>query len=121
MSEGMEIVHDGRPYHAAVVCSDSFGEPGAWTLHLVDETGRMSAALMQWEPSPVPIPLLSRYDALAALGFTVVEGGARAWTWREAADDGEGSYFVGATPVRPLTDEEKAASTTPAVQRLQSM
>jgi hypothetical protein len=116
----MEIHHDGRPYHAAVVCSGSYGEPGTWTLHLVDEHGTMSEALITWDPSPVPIPLLSRYDALAAIGFAVVNGGPEAWTWREIPE-GEGSYFVAVTPVRPLTDAERDASATPAVQRLRQM
>ncbi|MFD5105710.1 DUF6303 family protein [Streptomyces cinereoruber] len=112
----MEIHHDGRPYQAAVACSGSFGKPGTWTLHLVDENGVTSDALMQWEPSPVPIPLLSRYDALALFGFAVVEGGAEAWTWSEATE-GEGTYFVGVTPVRPLTDAERLDNTTPALER----
>lgn len=116
----MEIHHDGRPYHAAVVCSGSYGEPGTWTLHLVDADGTMSEALITWDPSPVPIPLLSRYDALALFGFAVAAGGGEAWTWREVSE-GSSTYFVGLARVRPLTDAEHVASTTPAVERLRQL
>ncbi|MGW3646686.1 hypothetical protein [Streptomyces sp. NPDC000878] len=113
----MIIKMDGTPYLAAVVCSGTYGAPGAWTLHLVTEDGEdMSEALMKWDPSPLPIPLLSRLDALALMGFAVVTGGVDAWKWNERAD-GDGSYFVGMTPVRPLRDDERAVTAAPALER----
>ncbi|MFE2020141.1 hypothetical protein ACFW9O_19110 [Streptomyces sp. NPDC059499] len=113
----MNIRYDGTPYQAAVVCSGTFGAPCAWTLHIVDETGEMSDPIITWDPSPIPIQLLARYDALALYGFAVVEGGPKAWTWNEFGDD-DGSYFVGMTPIRPLTKNERADSAGPAMERL---
>ncbi|MFE9481464.1 hypothetical protein ACFYNM_23010 [Streptomyces spororaveus] len=104
----MEIRHDGTPYTAAVVCSTTDNPDGAWTLHIVDEDGQMTEALMQWPVTAAPLPLLSRYDALALIGFAPIEGGVAAWAWREGCGENGGSYWVGSTAVRPLTAEEKA-------------
>lgn len=114
----MNIKRDGTPHYAAVVCSGTYGAPGAWTLHLVTEDGEMSEALMQWDPSPLPIPLEARYDALALMGFAVVTGGVEAWEWHEREGENGGGYFVGMTPVRPLRDDERAATAAPALHHL---
>lgn len=121
----MEIHWDGRPYHATIAChcdANEYGEPGMWTLHLTDEdTGATTDGLVAWPPRPVPVSLVERYDALAAIGFAVVQGGPDAWTWRQATDDQGRTYLVGATAVRPLTDAEAADSATPEVQRYRTM
>ncbi|MFD9519321.1 hypothetical protein [Streptomyces sp. NPDC059979] len=104
----MEIKRDGTPYTAAVACSTVDNPDGAWTLHLVDADGTWSDVLMAWPCTAAPLPLLSRYDALALTGFAPVAGGAGAWKWQEADGEAGGSYWVGTTPVRPLTAEEKA-------------
>jgi hypothetical protein len=113
----MIIEGGGTPHYAAVVCSGTYEAPGAWTLHMVTEDGLMTEAVMQWDPSPLPIPLVARYDALALFGYAVVEGGAAAWEWNErTAEDGAGTYFVGMTPIRPLRDDERADTAAPALQ-----
>mgnify|MGYP001550881538 CR=1 FL=1 len=107
----------GAPHYAVVVCSGTFGVPGSWTLHLADEDGVMSDALVKWDPSPLPIQLEARYDALALFGYAVVTGGVEAWEWHERDGEG-GTYFVGTTPIRPLSDEERVSAAGPALERL---
>lgn len=115
----MVIEGGGTPHWAAVVCSGTYEQPGAWTLHMVTEDGTMTEALMQWDPSQLPIPLIARYDALALFGYAVIEGGPAAWTWQEEGDEnGAGTYFVGMARVRPLRDDERADTTAPALQNL---
>ncbi|GAA1557100.1 DUF6303 family protein [Streptomyces globosus] len=114
----MEIKHDGTPYYAALVCSGTFGEPAAWTLHIVDEDGVMSEALFQWPCCSVPVPLLDRYDALAVIGFAPVTGGVEAWSWNECSREGAGSYFIATARVRPLRADELSAATGPTLKRL---
>ncbi|MFD8948534.1 hypothetical protein ACFV0B_06735 [Streptomyces xanthophaeus] len=104
----MEISRDGRPTYAAAVCSSTDNPAGAWSLHIVNDVGEMSEALTSWPVTGAPLPLLSRYDALALLGFAPVTGGAEAWTWQEGDGVDGGSYWVGMTPIRPLSQEERA-------------
>ncbi|MBT2450927.1 hypothetical protein J7F03_28405 [Streptomyces sp. ISL-43] len=104
----MEIKHDGTPYTAAVVCSTTDNPNGAWTLHIVDTDGTMSDVLISWPVTAAPLPLLSRYDALALIGFASIQGGVEAWQWNERGGADGGSYWVGTTAVRPLTDDERA-------------
>ncbi|MER6199822.1 hypothetical protein ABT234_20935 [Streptomyces sp. NPDC001586] len=108
MPEYIEIKRDGTPYTAAVACSTVDNPDGAWTLHFIDSDGTMSEVLMAWPCTAAPLPLLSRYDALAATGFAPVTGGVEAWTWQELGGEDGGSYWVGSTAVRPLTEEERA-------------
>ncbi|MFI0134744.1 DUF6303 family protein [Streptomyces luteogriseus] len=77
-----------------------------WTLRVVDEEGEVSALRCSWDGPSQPPPLLTRYDALATLGFAVREGGTEAWEWREYTDDEGTTYFLGRTEIRQLRAEE---------------
>lgn len=67
--------------------------------------------LARWESSPTPPALLARYDALAVLGFAVIEGGTDAWQWREVSADDDGiDRLMALIEIRPLTAEELITS-----------
>ncbi|WP_432104879.1 hypothetical protein [Streptomyces sp. bgisy091] len=76
-------------------------EPDRWELRTITPEGALSALVSVW-PTPYPPSLLERYDALAAIGFAVVEGGADAWTWRETLDDDGALLLVGGAGIRPV-------------------
>lgn len=114
----VNITWDGTPYYAALVCSGTCAAPAAWTLHLVSEDGeQMTDELWRWPPSPLPISLAPRYDALALMGFAVVTGGVEAWTWNERVDEDGRSHLVAITPIRPLRADELTDTVTSALER----
>jgi hypothetical protein len=81
---------------------------GRWRLCLGFEDGTVLPVSVGWEKARVP-SLMERYDALAYLGYAVIEGGAEAWKWREGVMD-DGSTCLGADAlIRPLEAEESAA------------
>ncbi|MEV4863092.1 DUF6303 family protein [Streptomyces ossamyceticus] len=108
------ITWDGASrYFAALARRDTPDAPGPWTLHLIDETDNTTEPLVSWDPSPLPVPLVARYDALASMGFAVVQGGVEAWKWRELDGEDGGTSFMGVTEVRPLRPDEVAPATAP--------
>ncbi|MEV0209434.1 DUF6303 family protein [Streptomyces sp. NPDC050788] len=84
-------------------------EENAWVLHLVRPELELEPISVAWPEHSGPPSLLDRYDALAELGFAVVQGGPEAWEWVEKADEQGRPYVFGWTEVRPLTDREVAA------------
>ncbi|MBT2368842.1 hypothetical protein J7E88_26805 [Streptomyces sp. ISL-10] len=75
-------------------------------MHLADRHGETSDIIAMWPSSATPPTLLACYDALASLGFAVVDGGQ----WREhSTPDGE-PLWVGHTPIRPLRADELPSS-----------
>ncbi|WP_411076651.1 DUF6303 family protein [Streptomyces sp. cmx-10-25] len=87
---------------AAVRWADPEGGDGGWTLHLVTGDWELSPARARWPEAVAPPSLMSRYDALAALGYAVTEGGPDAWQWQEKLDEDGRMFFFGYTAVRPL-------------------
>jgi hypothetical protein len=57
-------------------------------------------------PDAGPPSLMQRYDALASLGYAVVEGGPGAWEWTERLGEHGRPLLVGLTAVRPLRADE---------------
>jgi hypothetical protein len=94
--------------YASLTWSRDYDDDGCWSLHILDGQGETSPMLARWESSPTPPALLARYDALAVLGFAVVEGGVEAWEWHEISDDDDSSvcHFMGLVEIRPLGVEE---------------
>jgi len=83
-------------------------EQGQWFLCLELEDGELMPVSIGWELPRMP-SLMERYDALAYLGYAVVEGGAEAWEWTEGTC-GDGSPVLGGRAlIRPLTPEEAGA------------
>ena len=82
---------------------------GAWTVRIADADGEVADLRATWAANASPPPLLTRYDALADLGYAVVTGGVEAWEWREHPDENGEGVFVGHTPVRPLRADELPA------------
>ncbi|MFC8265398.1 DUF6303 family protein [Streptomyces cinereoruber] len=87
---------------AVVSWADPETGEGGWKLHLVTDEWEASPAVASWPEAVGPPSLLDRYDALAALGYTVVEGGPEAWQWRERMQEGGHSCLYAYTSVRPL-------------------
>lgn len=111
----MLIRRDGTTYRAIVAFTSSYNPEGGWSLHIADQDGEMSDALVVWDPSPTFVSLLDRYDALASLGFAVVEGGGAAWEWKEHDDGQGGTHWAGTTGIRPLrADELPSTAPVPA-------
>lgn len=106
---------DYQGWQAHVTWSAEKDPAGSWYLYVADKHGESSDLVATWESAPRPPTLLERYDALAVLGFAVVEGGVEAWKWREAAgDDGE-NYFMGTADIRPLRVHELPAEDPPSI------
>lgn len=82
---------------------------GVWTLRIADADGEVAELVATWAADASLPPLLTRYDALAELGYAVVTGGVEAWEWRERTGDEGGTYFLGHTAIRPLLAEEVAS------------
>lgn len=81
---------------------------GCWSVHVIHgEDGRHTSEMAyKWVPGSPPPPLLARYDALASLGFAVVEGGIGAWRWHELPPDRERAKLVALVDVRELRPDE---------------
>ncbi|WP_327430928.1 DUF6303 family protein [Streptomyces sp. NBC_01236] len=90
---------------AFVAWTTHFDPAGGWSLHIADRDGELSPCVVTWD-TVAPPSLLARYDALADLGFAVVEGGTEAWTWKEYTADEGTAYFMGETDIRPLLAED---------------
>lgn len=82
---------------------------GEWSLQIIRPEWTASPMVVSWPATSGPPSLLERYDALAGLGFAVVEGGPQAWEWTEAMDDQGAPLLVGYTAVRPLRGDELPA------------
>ena len=80
----------------------SSADPDRWELRTVTPDGAISPLVSVW-PDPHPPTLLARYDALAGMGFNVLEGGADAWMWNETLTDEGDLLLVASTGIRPLT------------------
>ncbi|MEU8532079.1 DUF6303 family protein [Streptomyces parvulus] len=89
------------------------GEHEVWELVLADpETGLTSG--LEWDDGAGPPSLMDRYDALAGLGYAVVQGGPEAWQWVEKLDEEGRLHLYATTEIRPLTAEELALQGAPA-------
>ncbi|MEV6752372.1 DUF6303 family protein [Streptomyces sp. NPDC051214] len=80
-------------------------EGGRWLLRVAYGEGddlELSTLAADWPDAVGPPSLLDRYDALAALGFEVVEGGPGAWSWVEGMAPGGGLLLAGHAAVRPV-------------------
>jgi hypothetical protein len=95
-----------RRYWAFLHWEDDRRPAPGWTLRVADEDGDVLALTASWSGTPEPPPLLTRYDALATLGFAVLEGGTEAWEWREYTGDEGTAYFLGRTEIRQLRADE---------------
>ncbi|MEU2598444.1 DUF6303 family protein [Streptomyces hirsutus] len=73
------------------------------------EEGDLLPVSVGWELPRMP-SLMERYDALAVLGYAVVEGGAEAWEWREGTLEDGSAGLLGRALIRPLTPEEATAT-----------
>lgn len=84
---------------------DAEHKGGRWVLRVATAVGedvRLSTTALEW-PSGASLPsLLDRYDALATLGYEVVQGGPGAWTWTEGMTHDGQPLLVGHTEVRPV-------------------
>lgn len=80
---------------------------GLWRLRIVLPSGSYSKVYSEWDQVGPPT-LMQRYDALASLGYAVVEGGPDAWQWREGLSEEGALLVVATTPLRLLTDGEAA-------------
>lgn len=94
---------------AALVWSDHTKPGGVWTLSLVTAEGEQSGNYLEWDEGAGLPSLLDRYDALASLGFTVVEGGPEGWRWKEQMDDAGKPLLGGLADIRPLAAAEVLA------------
>lgn len=95
-----------QPTRAALAWDSGNSE---WSLRIIRPEWTASPMVVSWPVTSGPPSLLERYDALAGLGFAVVEGGPQAWEWTEAMDDQGAPLLVGYTAVRPLRGDELAA------------
>jgi hypothetical protein len=98
---------DYAGWSALVIWSTFYTPEGCWSMHLADGEGEESEVRARWDSRSTPPTLLERYDALAALGLAVVEGGAEAWQWTEQYDEESGqSFWIGRTRIRALRFDE---------------
>ncbi|ULR50587.1 DUF6303 family protein [Streptomyces deccanensis] len=81
---------------------------GLWRLRIVLPSGDYSMVYSEWDQVGPP-SLMQRYDALAGLGYAVVEGGPDAWRWGEGLSETGGLMVAATTPIRLLTDREATA------------
>lgn len=81
------------------------GPDRRWELYIVTPGLERSAAVA-WPDVVAPPTLLDRFDALARLGYAVVEGGPEAWEWTERLDEQGRMLLVATTEVRPLRLDE---------------
>lgn len=81
-----------------------------WVLRIVRPELELSPLAVSWPETTAPPGLMERYDALATLGYAVVEGGPKAWTWAEAMDDEGRAILIAYTEVRPLRADELPAA-----------
>ncbi|MBM7091040.1 hypothetical protein JTP67_21350 [Streptomyces sp. S12] len=82
---------------------------GHWLLCLFYEDGERLPAHCVWEGQRVP-SLMERYDALAAIGYAVVDGGAEAWGWHETVTEHGTPVLCAEARVRPLGPYEGAGT-----------
>ncbi|MFB7936050.1 DUF6303 family protein [Streptomyces sp. NPDC056049] len=94
---------------AAVRWADPEGGDGGWTLHLVTGDWELSPTRCRWPEAAGPPDLMSRYDALASLGYAVAEGGPGAWRWQETLDEDGRTFLFAYASVRPLTPADVTA------------
>lgn len=104
---------DYQGWQAHVAWSTALDPEGLWYMYITDKHGEQSDLVPTWRTSPTPPPLVERYDALAALGYAVVEGGGEAWEWRERTGEDGREYFVGTTGIRPMTARERETAGAP--------
>ncbi|MGW1039645.1 DUF6303 family protein [Streptomyces sp. NPDC002547] len=83
-------------------------EEGMWVLRLASPELQLEPVAWTWPAVAGPPSLMDRYDALAELGYAVVQGGPEAWRWTEHVDEEGRPYLMALTEVRPLTDREVA-------------
>lgn len=84
---------------------DSEREGGRWVLRIAYANGdepALSTLAVEWPDAAGPPSLLDRYDALATLGFEVLEGGPGAWSWTEGMTDDGRPLLAGHADVRPV-------------------
>ncbi|GBQ01038.1 hypothetical protein SSP531S_24680 [Streptomyces spongiicola] len=86
------------------------GDVGGWCLRIAPSVRELSPVSFVWPPHVTfPPTLMERYDALASLGFAVVEGGAGAWEWHEGTWEDGSVVLMAYTAVRPLTAHDLSA------------
>lgn len=93
---------------AVLAWTDQVVPEGVWSISTMTRDGQKSDGYMRWE-HPTPPSLIQRYDALASLGFAVIEGGPGAWRWHEQLGDDGRTFLAAVADVRPLTASDVLA------------
>ncbi|WP_322984643.1 DUF6303 family protein [Streptomyces sp. S584] len=94
--------------YKGVLCFSYRHDPaGCWSVHVINENGLPTSDMAyKWVSGSPPPPLLDRYDALASLGYAVVDGGIGSWGWHELPPDRGRTKLVAMADVRRLRPDE---------------
>ncbi|MFJ2259937.1 DUF6303 family protein [Streptomyces sp. NPDC087844] len=77
-----------------------------WIVKIVRPELELSPLAVTWPGATEPPGLGERYDALAMLGYAVVQGGPEAWDWHEGLGPAGQMFLAAYAEVRLIEAQE---------------